>query len=372
MEPLPPVKEVEYRCIIGKIFEELSGSEYITFAFETAKEFSNFRYEIAVRYRIQPGSLEFKVLGMTATRTMMPAFGTARSVLKLPLLPLGIYTVKMIKSDGIENIFTLEVTKRGIQILPPVPRKRFIDLVIERKAAAPGARITSTVSKTPPPPLIPRTIQKRQPTPPTPEELALLETLRTETPEERDHREEIELFGGKKKVDKKELEAAEHDLKKLGETVGLAGTSKPGAKRPQEEVKEIPANGKHAKEHVVHKPAPVVHKPAPAVHKTAPAVHKAVPAKSSTAKTAPAKSNHKAKEMKHVSKPAHAPAKKAKVKTVSKAAAKPAAKPAAKHSAKIAAVKKAVKPARTKSSGTKRVQAPAKHVSAKKKTGKKR
>src|ERR1019366_6482613 len=107
MEPLPPVKEVEYRCYISKIFEELSGSEYMTFAFETAKEFSSFRYEIAVRYRIQPGLLEFKVLGMTATRTMMPSFGTARSVLKVPLLPLGVYAVKMVKSDGNENMFAI-------------------------------------------------------------------------------------------------------------------------------------------------------------------------------------------------------------------------------------------------------------------------
>src|SRR6476646_8348846 len=102
MEPLPPVKEVEYRCIIGRLFEELSGQEFVTFAFETAKEFSSFRYEIAVRYRIQSGMLEFKVLGMTATRTMMPAFGTARSVLKVPLLPIGTYQMKMIKSDGTE------------------------------------------------------------------------------------------------------------------------------------------------------------------------------------------------------------------------------------------------------------------------------
>ena len=51
MEPLPPVKEVEYRCIIGRLFDELSGMEYVTFAFETAKEFSSFRYEIAVRYK---------------------------------------------------------------------------------------------------------------------------------------------------------------------------------------------------------------------------------------------------------------------------------------------------------------------------------
>ncbi len=163
MEPLPPVKEVEYRCYIGKVFEELSGTEYMTFAFETAKEFSSFRYEIAVRYRIQPGLLEFKVLGMTATRTMMPAFGTARSVLKVPLLPLGVYSVKLIKSDDTENVFTIEVSKKGFQILLPIPRKRFIDVVIDDNAAAPNARHLSTVSKAPPVALVPRTIQKRAP-----------------------------------------------------------------------------------------------------------------------------------------------------------------------------------------------------------------
>jgi hypothetical protein len=341
MEPLPPVKEVEYRCIIGKIFEELSGSEYITFAFETAKEFSNFRYEIAVRYRIQPGSLEFKVLGMTATRTMMPAFGTARSVLKLPLLPFGVYTVKMVKSDGIENVFSIEVTKRGLQILPPVPRKRFIDLVIERSASAPGARITSTVTKTPPPPLVPRTIQKRQPTPPTPEELALLESLRSETPEERDQREEMELFGGKKKVDKKELEDAEHDLKKLGDTPGIAGSSKSGAKRSLEEVKEVPANVKPVppvKAHAKPKPAP------------------AKPVKK--LKAAPAKSSHKAAKTKVKLV--------AKTKTVAKAVSKSTAKPVkartTKPVAKSSASKKPVKSAQVKAGKAKTT----KHAASKK------
>src|SRR5688572_28779377 len=125
MEPLPPVKEVEYRCIIGRLFDELSGMEYVTFAFETAKEFSSFRYEIAVRYKVTPGALEFRVLGMTATRTMMPAHGTARSVLRIPALQPGIYNVLLIKSDGTENQFVIEVGKKGFQILDPVPDRRF-------------------------------------------------------------------------------------------------------------------------------------------------------------------------------------------------------------------------------------------------------
>src|ERR1019366_3158478 len=211
MEPLPPVKEVEYRCYIGKVFEELSGTEFMTFAFETAKEFSSFRYEIAVRYRIQPGVLEFKVPGMTATRTMMPAFGTARSVLKVPLLPFGVYTVKLIKSDDTENIFTIEVSKKGFQILLPIPRKRFIDVVIDDNAAAPNARHLSTVSKTPPVALVPRTIQKRVPGP-----------LDEETGEP--------------------LEAQDDDDALFEESP----KSKSGAKHAIEEIEEIPAKVKPA------------------------------------------------------------------------------------------------------------------------------
>lgn len=195
MEPLPPIKEVEYRCIVGRMIDDMTGLEYSTFSFETAKEFSSFRYEIAVRYKVEPGNLVFRVLGMTATRMMMPAFGTAKSLLKVPTLPLGKYTVTILKSDGSENIFYIEHTKKGFQILKPIPRKRFIDLVISREASMTGGKITSTVSKAPPAPLIPRTIQKRAPAPPTPEELEILEALKTETPEERDAREEAELFG---------------------------------------------------------------------------------------------------------------------------------------------------------------------------------
>ena len=296
MEPLPPVKEVEYRCYISKIFEELSGKEYVTFGFETAKEFSSFRYEIAVRYRISlepEKKLEFKVLGMTATRTMMPAFGTARSVLKIPLLPYGVYEIRMMKSDGGENTFSLEVSKKGFQILQPIPRKRFIDLVIEDPAAAPGARHISTVTKAPPAPLVPRTIQKRQLNEITPEEQAILDSLRPETPEEREAREEAEAFG----------------------TV-----TRSGAKRVIEEVKEVPMTAK------AHTPAKT------SAHAKAENGKHSVKAEPKHAKPSP---KHAAKAEK---KSNHKPAKPEK-----KAAAK--SKPEAKHAAKKAAPKKPAKAA---------------------------
>jgi hypothetical protein len=300
MEPLPPVKEVEYRCIIGKLFDELAGMEFTTFSFETAKEFSNFRYEIAVRYRISEGRLEFRVLGMTATRTMMPAYGTARSVLKLPHLPFGIYTIVMIKSDATENEFTLELAKKGFQILQPVPRKRFIDLVIENNARLPGGKILSTVTKTPPAPLIPRTIQKRQPPPPTPEELAIMESLRPETPEERDAREERELFGEGKSRKSKAV-PAEDPIEE----------AKP-AKAAKSQAVKTPA-AKPAAKVPAKKAAPKAEKK-PAVHK-APAKHTTKPAPKAAAKK-PAKAKPAAKTPKHAAKSANhkkpAPAKKAK------------------------------------------------------------
>jgi hypothetical protein len=289
MEPLPPVKEVEYRCYIGKVFEELSGQEYMTFAFETAKEFSSFRYEIAVRYRIQPGLLEFKVLGMTATRTMMPAFGTARSVLKVPLLPYGVYNVKLIKSDDTENMFTIEVSKKGFQILLPIPRKRFIDVIIDDNAAAPNARHLSTISKAPPVALVPRTIQKRVPG-----------MLDGENPEFLEEDEDHEL---------------QDDDALFDETP----KTKKSANHPIDEIEEVPENTKKKeKPKAEPKPAKAAKEPAakPAVAKAKKAEHKPVkPAKKSAAK---------AKESKPAKK---APAKKkAAPKPKSAAKAKPAKK----------------------------------------------
>jgi hypothetical protein len=275
MEPLPPVKEVEYRCYIGKVFEELSGTEFMTFAFETAKEFSSFRYEIAVRYRIQPGLLEFKVLGMTATRTMMPAFGTARSVLKVPLLPFGVYTVKLIKSDDTENIFTIEVSKKGFQILLPIPRKRFIDVVIDDNAAAPNARHLSTVSKTPPVALVPRTIQKRVPGP--------LDEESGEPSEAQD--DDDALF----EETPKSKSSAKHAI---GEIEEIPAKAKPAAKAKAE-----PKPAKPAKEHAAkpakakkaeHKPAKPAKKPV-AKAKVKPTLKKAAVKKKPAPKAKPAK-----------------------------------------------------------------------------------
>jgi len=248
MEPLPPVKEVEYRCVINKAFDEISGMEYTTFSFETAKEFSSFRYEIAVRYKLEPGTLVFRVLGMTATRMMMPSYGTAKSVLKVPHLPFGTYQVTFIKSDGSEDQFVLEFTKKGTQILKPIPRKRFIDIMIDPHNALPGGKILSTVTKLVAEPLVPRTIQKRLPVPPTPEELEILASLKSETPEERDAREEMELFGGRKKLSKKDLAESEKELRKMGD--------KPNGKKPAAaKVKKAAAPKKSAAAKKAAKPA---------------------------------------------------------------------------------------------------------------------
>lgn len=247
MEPLPPVKEVEYRCIIGKDFDEIMGQEYTTFSFETAKEFSSFRYEIAVRYKLEGSNITFRVLGMTATRMMMPAFGTAQSVLKVPQLQPGKYTVTFVKSDSNATEFFLEVTKRGLQIVKPIPRKRFIDLVIKGEAAAHTPKaVASTISKSPHAPLVPRTIQKR-PHPPTPEELEILAALKDETPEERDAREELELFGRRAARKKAVAAKAKKSHKPLKKKV------KPATKKTKAKPKAKP---KKAKKPVKKKPAP--------------------------------------------------------------------------------------------------------------------
>ncbi len=241
MEPLPPVKEVEYRCIVGKMFDEITGMEYNTFSFETAKEFSSFRYEIAVRYKLEGSAIVFRVLGMTATRMMMPAFGTAQSVLKVPQLQPGNYTVTFVKSDGTENEFFIEVGKKGIQIIKPIPRRRFIDFILLNEVSTPGAKITTTVSKIPHIPLVPRTIQKRALPPPTPEELEILAALRDETPEERDAREEMELFGGKKRLSKKDLAASEKELRKLADKPVPKKVTKPIATKKTTAKKKVVA-----------------------------------------------------------------------------------------------------------------------------------
>jgi hypothetical protein len=243
MEPLPPVKEVEYRCIIGKDFDEIMGQEYTTFSFETAKEFSSFRYEIAVRYKLEGMNITFRVLGMTATRMMMPSFGTAKSVLKVPQLQVGRYLITFVKSDSNATEFYVDVTKRGIQIVKPIPRKRFIDLVIKDDTASHTPKaVASTISKTPHAPLVPRTIQKR-PHPPTPEELEILAALRDETPEERDAREEMELFGkrrgGKKgKPDAKKGKKTAKPLKNKAKSAKPKPKAKP--KSPKKPLKKKP------------------------------------------------------------------------------------------------------------------------------------
>lgn len=240
MEPLPPVKEVEYRCYISKIFDDVSGREYTTFSFETSKEFSNFRYEIAVRYKVEPGILVFRVLGMTATRMMMPSYGTARSILKIPHLAPGQYLATFIKSDGSESEFIIEYAKKGFQILKPIPRKRFIDLIITPSAVMPGGKIFTTVAKAPVVPLVPRTIQKRAPVPLTIEELEFLAAHKSESPDERDAREEMEIFGGKKKLSKKDLAAAEKELKRMGDRPSATKNKKTAKAKPVKKAKAAP------------------------------------------------------------------------------------------------------------------------------------
>ncbi len=106
---------VEFLLFISPQYDETRRKETTLFLLETTKEFSTFKYSIVVKETVQDKTLRFEILGLKTPEVTMPAFGPARKKITIDDLH-GTYDVVVTKLDGMENHFTLKVSKRGVAV----------------------------------------------------------------------------------------------------------------------------------------------------------------------------------------------------------------------------------------------------------------
>lgn len=115
-------QEPEYRLrIFPYAGEQQSG---IAFSVETIKEFVSFQYEVLLEAEQSGQEVTLKILGLHAPRSVMPAVGPARGVRIFPGLR-GTLRVRVAKPDGGENVFTVKVGRKNIELVQ-APKQPFV------------------------------------------------------------------------------------------------------------------------------------------------------------------------------------------------------------------------------------------------------
>jgi hypothetical protein len=109
----------------------------MVFRLETVKEFSNFSYAIAVEEQMTEDAIIWKVHGLRAPEISLPAVGPATYEKQYENLR-GVYSFTVMKLDGVENTFTLDIVDEKVSVIK-TPRHRFLEIL------TPAHAMTSTL-----------------------------------------------------------------------------------------------------------------------------------------------------------------------------------------------------------------------------------
>jgi hypothetical protein len=118
---------IEYRLSIFPSHGEVPMKRAMVFRLETVKEFSNFSYAIAVEEQMTGDAIIWKVHGLRAPEISLPAVGPATYDKQYQNLR-GVYSFTVMKLDGVENTFTLEIVDEKVSVIK-MPRHRFLEIL---------------------------------------------------------------------------------------------------------------------------------------------------------------------------------------------------------------------------------------------------
>ena len=112
----------EYVLHVFHHHDERTQQKSIAFVLETAKEFTNFNYQILLEASLYSNTILLRVLGLQTTPLTMPGVGAARG--RADFVDLhGSYILNVVKLDGETNQFRLHFTPTRISVeaAPPQP-----------------------------------------------------------------------------------------------------------------------------------------------------------------------------------------------------------------------------------------------------------
>ena len=129
----PPPKKFEYVLNISKEHDEVTKRDYISFRFQTTKEFLTFQYILKMENRHEDKDLFFNILGFSAPVGDLSSSGTAGYEYRLYDFKYTEYCVVIDKKDSDKSKFRLYIQRSKAEPVKVshVSKKSFIEIKTE-------------------------------------------------------------------------------------------------------------------------------------------------------------------------------------------------------------------------------------------------
>lgn len=129
----PPPKSHEYKLIISKKHDDVNKKDFISFDFQTTKEFLTFTYILKIEPEILDSKLTFKILGFTAPISELSNSGHAGFEYKFYDYKYHQYDIIIDRKDSSKSKFKLLVQKQKTEPLKTshISKDSFIDITTE-------------------------------------------------------------------------------------------------------------------------------------------------------------------------------------------------------------------------------------------------
>ena len=129
----PPPKRYEYILNISKEYDAVTKRDYISFRFQTTKEFLSFKYVLKIEFKAEEKNLYFNMLGFTAPIGDLSGSGTACYEYRMFDFKTAEYNVLIDKKDSDKSKFRLIIQRSKTQpiMLSHIPKNSFIEIMSE-------------------------------------------------------------------------------------------------------------------------------------------------------------------------------------------------------------------------------------------------
>jgi hypothetical protein len=129
----PPPKKFDYVINITKEYDEISKRDYISFKFNTTKEFLIFQYILKIESSVDNKNLYFNILGFSAPIGELSNPGFAGYEYRMYDYKFTEYNIVVDKKDSDKSKFKLVIQRSKSQPikLKQIPRKSFIEIKSE-------------------------------------------------------------------------------------------------------------------------------------------------------------------------------------------------------------------------------------------------
>jgi hypothetical protein len=128
-----PPKKFEYVLNITKEYDEVSKRDYISFKFQTTKEFLTFQYILKIESAVEDKNIYFNLLGFSAPIGELSNYGFAGFEYRLFDYKFTEYNITVDKKDSDKSKFKLVLQRSKTQPvkLTHIPKKTFIEIINE-------------------------------------------------------------------------------------------------------------------------------------------------------------------------------------------------------------------------------------------------